>query len=57
MESNSTPLKETPPLTQAEGNPDHHCPVCGSALIHEKCKVVCRSPKCVYRIVFNCAEF
>lgn len=33
------------------------CPVCGAALIAEKCKLVCRSPKCVYRIVFNCAEF
>jgi hypothetical protein len=41
----------------AEGNPDQHCPVCGAALLHEKCKVICRSPKCVYRIIFNCAEF
>lgn len=33
------------------------CPVCGATLIHEKCKVVCRSEVCVYRIIFNCAEF
>lgn len=33
------------------------CPVCGALLLHEKCKVVCRSPTCVYRIIFNCAEF
>lgn len=33
------------------------CPVCGANLIHEKCKLVCRSEICVYRIVFNCAEF
>ncbi len=33
------------------------CPVCGAALVHEKCKMVCRSEACVYRIVFNCAEF
>lgn len=33
------------------------CPLCGAPLEHEKCKVVCRSPTCVYRIVFNCAEF
>ena len=33
------------------------CPVCGGPLEHEKCKVVCRSEWCVYRIVFNCAEF
>ncbi len=33
------------------------CPVCGAPLLQEKCKVVCRSATCVYRIVFNCAEF
>jgi len=33
------------------------CPVCGEALVQEKCKLVCRSKICVYRIVFNCAEF
>ena len=38
-------------------NPDTVCPVCGAALISEKCKVVCRSAKCGYRIVFNCSEF
>lgn len=36
---------------------DSVCPVCGSKLISEKCKVVCRSERCRYRIVFNCAEF
>lgn len=40
-----------------EKQPDHHCPVCGATLLQEKCKVVCRSPQCVYRIIFNCAEF
>jgi 8-amino-7-oxononanoate synthase len=39
------------------GNPDTVCPVCGAALISEKCKVVCRSTTCGYRIVFNCSEF
>jgi hypothetical protein len=33
------------------------CPVCGAALVQESCKVVCRSERCVYRIVFNCSEF
>ena len=33
------------------------CPVCGAPLAQEKCKVVCRSERCVYRIVYNCAEF
>lgn len=37
--------------------PDAVCPVCGGPLISEKCKVVCRSERCRYRIVFNCAEF
>jgi hypothetical protein len=36
---------------------DTTCPVCGATLIAEKCKVVCRSEKCLYRIVFNCSEF
>ncbi len=38
-------------------NPDSLCPVCGGPLISEKCKVICRSERCRYRIVFNCAEF
>ncbi len=33
------------------------CPVCGEKLIQEKCKVVCRSNTCVYRIIYNCSEF
>ncbi len=33
------------------------CPVCGAKLIQEKCKVVCRSKICVYRIIYNCSEF
>jgi hypothetical protein len=37
--------------------PDSVCPVCGAKLVSEKCKVVCRSERCRYRIVFNCAEF
>jgi hypothetical protein len=41
----------------AEANRDSVCPVCGGPLISEKCKVVCRSERCRYRIVFNCAEF
>ncbi len=33
------------------------CPVCGAELVQEKCKVVCRSRTCVYRIIYNCSEF
>ena len=47
-------LRET---AQEEQQSDRHCPVCGATLLQEKCKVVCRSPKCTYRIIFNCAEF
>jgi 8-amino-7-oxononanoate synthase len=39
------------------GHPDTVCPVCGASLVSEKCKVVCRSALCGYRIVFNCSEF
>ncbi len=47
----------TTPSAPKNDNPDTVCPVCGAALISEKCKVVCRSAKCGYRIVFNCSEF
>jgi hypothetical protein len=33
------------------------CPVCGSAAIQEKCKIVCHSDICRGRIVMNCSEF
>ena len=46
----------TPSAAETD-NPDTVCPVCGAALISEKCKVVCRSATCGYRIVFNCSEF
>lgn len=46
---------------QSESEPktptDQHCPICSATLVQEKCKVVCRSPQCVYRIIFNCSEF
>ena len=45
------------PATSPNDNPDTVCPVCGAVLLSEKCKVVCRSATCGYRIVFNCSEF
>jgi hypothetical protein len=36
---------------------DPICPVCGAKLISEKCKIACRSERCRYWIVFNCAVF
>lgn len=47
----------SPETPAPAGNPDTVCPVCGATLISEKCKVVCRSATCGYRIVFNCSEF
>jgi len=38
-------------------HPDSVCPVCGEKVVQEKCKVVCRSARCVYRIIYTCAEF
>jgi hypothetical protein len=52
-----TPPEVKAPEPETEKQPDGHCPVCGAALLQEKCKVVCRSPRCTYRIVFNCSEF
>lgn len=33
------------------------CPVCGAEAVQEKCKLVCRSATCTYRIIYNCSEF
>jgi hypothetical protein len=33
------------------------CLVCGAKCENEKCKVICRSEICVYRVVMNCSEF
>jgi hypothetical protein len=57
MDSDLSPGNEASREPGPEKQPDHYCPVCGAALIQEKCKVVCRSPQCVYRFIFNCAEF
>jgi hypothetical protein len=57
METEPTSQENLPEQSETTSHPDQHCPVCGATLLHEKCKVVCRSPRCVYRIVFNCAEF
>jgi len=55
--SNITGPKAASNEPGAEERVDQHCPVCGAALIQEKCKVVCRSPQCTCRIIFNCSEF
>jgi ribosomal protein L37AE/L43A len=33
------------------------CPVCGAAVVQEKCKMICRSDVCRGRVVMNCSEF
>lgn len=59
MSDNKQPVKKLVSLLDEQ--PVEHvqevCPACGHAVIQEKCKVVCRSHKCVYRIVLNCSEF
>lgn len=57
MDRDSSQLQETPGEFKPESQTDNYCPVCGATLIQEKCKVVCRSPQCTYRIIFNCSEF
>jgi hypothetical protein len=46
----------TPSKTERTPHRDTVCPVCGAPLITEKSKVVCRSERCRYRLVFNRAE-
>jgi hypothetical protein len=53
----TTNSNEEPAAPPSTAQADSVCPVCGAPLISEKCKVVCRSERCRYRIVFNCAEF
>ncbi len=57
MDHDSPSPQETSHEPKTESQSDNHCPVCGATLIQEKCKVVCRSPQCTYRIIFNCSEF
>jgi hypothetical protein len=33
------------------------CPLCGAAVVQEKCKLICRSEICRGRVVMNCSEF
>ena len=56
MKNNPIPTEKSPygPEKQTDRL---KCPVCGAELIQEKCKVVCRSRTCVYRIIYNCSEF
>ena len=55
--SEPAPSPASTDAAKSDVSPDSVCPVCGGPLISEKCKVVCRSERCRYRIVFNCAEF
>lgn len=62
MSAKSPPPHPTAPSgsrteRRVEPRAESTCPVCGAPLVQEKCKVVCRSERCVYRIVFNCSEF
>ena len=49
--------KEENAREDGEDAPERICPACGAETRQEKCKVVCRSERCVYRIVYNCSEF
>jgi hypothetical protein len=49
--------KKIPVKKNKEAKPRMVCPVCGEKVIQEKCKIVCKSEKCVYRIIYNCSEF
>jgi len=59
-DASHTPMDDTGQPSDDDGGRESNaniCPVCGARLLHEKCKLVCRSQTCVYRIIFNCAEF
>ena len=53
-------------MAEEEANPEMEtkteedpivCPVCGAAVVQEKCKLICRSEVCRGRVVMNCSEF
>jgi hypothetical protein len=55
-------------MAEQQGNPEERaetvqkeetvtCPVCGAAVVQEKCKLICRSDVCRGRVVMNCSEF
>jgi hypothetical protein len=60
MSDNQIPAPDNPSESVAAvvpGNNDIACPVCGAAVVQEKCKLICRSEKCRGRVVMNCSEF
>jgi hypothetical protein len=57
MSDNQIPVPETPSESALPNNNDITCPVCGAAVVQEKCKVICRSDTCRGRVVMNCSEF
>ena len=55
-------LPYVPLVGRAEAHPSEAnekvvCPLCGAAVVQEKCKLVCRSEVCRGRVVMNCSEF
>jgi hypothetical protein len=60
MSDNQIPAPDNPsesvPAVVLKNN-DITCPVCGAAVVQEKCKVICRSDTCRGRVVMNCSEF
>jgi hypothetical protein len=60
MSDDQTSVPENPSESAPSAVPkdnDITCPVCGAAVVQEKCKVICRSDTCRGRIVLNCSEF
>ena len=57
MLSISGSMSEETQQPETDENPDRYCPVCREPVVQEKCKVVCRSQRCTYRIIYTCAEF
>ena len=51
------PVKSEPQIEREPTEGAIVCPVCGSAVVQEKCKLICRSDVCRGRVVMNCSEF
>ncbi|MGH7828575.1 MAG: hypothetical protein ACREP8_00215 [Candidatus Binatia bacterium] len=48
-------MAQSEPPQRAQENWWEFCPICGSKLLNQKCRLICPNPKCRY--FQSCSEF